>query len=126
MVEPKKSLKKKDQIAFDEEVSRRLEATYYNTDWKKKKIKLCKTIEKAVEQRSKLPTKAQMRNRMCTYLKNMDSEVVKGSEASIEESSKIAGDELESDKSEKQKRRLRDSLEVGQSKAWVKKARGGL
>ncbi|GJW57304.1 hypothetical protein Tco_0104035, partial [Tanacetum coccineum] len=194
MVEPKKSLKKKDQIAFDEEVSRRLEA-HIQTELEEEDklarqreeeasraaiIKELDSIQamiegdeqlaarlqaeeqeqfsiedrsrmlvemiaerkkyfatqRAVEQRSKLPTKAQMRNRMCTYLKNMggykhnqlkgrsyeeiqklfdiaykqvnsfvpmDSEVVKGSEASTEESSKIAGDELESDKSEKQK-----------------------
>ncbi|GKE07149.1 hypothetical protein Tco_1399167, partial [Tanacetum coccineum] len=29
------------------------------------------TAQSAAEQRSKLPTKAQMRNRMCTYLRNM-------------------------------------------------------
>ncbi|GJU30288.1 hypothetical protein Tco_1173877 [Tanacetum coccineum] len=91
--------------------------------------------QRAVDQRSKPPTKAQIRNRMCTYLKNMDgykhnqlkgrsyeeiqklfdkaykqvnsfvpinSEVVKGSETRTEGSSK-RGDELESDKSKKQK-----------------------
>ncbi|GJW57307.1 hypothetical protein Tco_0104038 [Tanacetum coccineum] len=93
-------------------------------------------VQKAAEKRSKPRTKAQMRNRMCTYLKNMgeykhnqlkgrsyeeihklfdkaykhvnlfvpmDSEVVKGSEARTEESSKRAKDELKSDKSKKQK-----------------------
>ncbi|GJY32984.1 putative ribonuclease H-like domain-containing protein, partial [Tanacetum coccineum] len=92
--------------------------------------------QRAVEQRSKPPTKAQIRNRMCTYLKNiggfkhnqlkgrsyeeiqklfdkvytqvnsfvpMESEGVKGSEARTEESSKREGDELESNKSKKQK-----------------------
>ncbi|GKD36490.1 hypothetical protein Tco_1251999 [Tanacetum coccineum] len=86
--------------------------------------------------RRKPPTKAQKRNLMSTYLKNiarfkhsqlkskscdeihklfdkemkrvntfvdMNSEVVKGSETRTEESSKRAGDELESDKSKKQK-----------------------
>ncbi|GKB29629.1 hypothetical protein Tco_0869030 [Tanacetum coccineum] len=57
--------------------------------------------QRAAEQRSKPPTKAQMRNRMCTCLKNM--EVVKGSKARTKESSKRAGDELKSDKSKKQK-----------------------
>ncbi|GJR94149.1 hypothetical protein Tco_0266323 [Tanacetum coccineum] len=86
---------------------------------------------RAEEIRRKPPTKAQKRNQMSTYLKNMvgykhsqlknksydeiqklfdreikrvntfviiDSEVVKGSEARTEESSKRAGDVLESDK----------------------------
>ncbi|GJS29989.1 hypothetical protein Tco_0490609 [Tanacetum coccineum] len=86
--------------------------------------------------RRKPPTKAQNKNQMSTYLKNMagykhsqlksksydeiqklfdkemkrvntfmdmNSEVVKGSEARIEESSKRAGDELKSNKSKKQK-----------------------
>ncbi|GJU36132.1 hypothetical protein Tco_1184486 [Tanacetum coccineum] len=88
------------------------------------------------EIRRKPPTKAQKRNQMSIYLKNMvgykhsqlksksydeiqklfdkemkrvntfvdiNSEVVKGSETRTEESSKRAGDELESDKSKKQK-----------------------
>ncbi|GJZ30181.1 hypothetical protein Tco_0575228 [Tanacetum coccineum] len=92
--------------------------------------------QRAAEQRSKPPTKTQIRNRMCAYLKNMggykhnqlkgrsyeeiqklfdkaykqvnsfvpmDSEVVKSSETRTEGSSKRAGDELESDKSKKQK-----------------------
>ncbi|GKE50262.1 hypothetical protein Tco_1481520 [Tanacetum coccineum] len=92
--------------------------------------------QRAAEQRSKPPTKTQIRNRMCTYLKNMggykhnqlkgrsyeeiqklfdkaykqvnsfvpmDSEVVKSSVTRTEGSSKRAGDELESDKSKKQK-----------------------
>ncbi|GKC09384.1 hypothetical protein Tco_1000994 [Tanacetum coccineum] len=91
---------------------------------------------RAKEIRRKPPTKAQKRNQMSTYLKNMvgykhsqlksksydeiqklfdkemkrvntfvdmNSEVVKGSETRTEESSKRAGDELESDKSKKQK-----------------------
>ncbi|GJZ00677.1 hypothetical protein Tco_0518106 [Tanacetum coccineum] len=57
--------------------------------------------QRAAEQISKPPTKTQIRNRMCAYLKNM--EVVKSSETRTEGSSKRAGDELESDKSKKQK-----------------------
>ncbi|GKD40741.1 hypothetical protein Tco_1260948 [Tanacetum coccineum] len=86
--------------------------------------------------RRKPPIKAQKRNKMSTYLKNMagykhsqlksksydeiqklfdkemrrantfgdmNSEVVKGSKTRTKESSKRAGDELESDKSKKQK-----------------------
>ncbi|GKC03528.1 hypothetical protein Tco_0995138 [Tanacetum coccineum] len=92
--------------------------------------------QRAAEQRSKPPTKTQIRNRMCTYLKNMggykhnqlkgrsyeeiqkffdkaykqvnsfvpmDSEVVKSSVTRTKGSSKRTGDELESDKSKKQK-----------------------
>ncbi|GKF57458.1 hypothetical protein Tco_0170995, partial [Tanacetum coccineum] len=88
------------------------------------------------EQRRKPPTKAQKRNAMSTYLKNMagykhnqlktksfediqmlfdkemkrvitfvdmDTELVKGNETRTEGSTKIAGDELESDNSNKQK-----------------------
>ncbi|GJR21059.1 hypothetical protein Tco_0969586 [Tanacetum coccineum] len=91
---------------------------------------------KAGEIRRNPPTKAQNRNQMSTYLKNMagykhsqlksksydeiqklfdkkmkrvntfvdmNSEVVKGSETRTEESSKKAGDKLESDMSKKQK-----------------------
>ncbi|GJX85863.1 hypothetical protein Tco_0336637 [Tanacetum coccineum] len=66
--------------------------------------------QRAAEQRSKPPTKAQIRNRMCTYLKNMGGykhnqlkgrKVVKDSETRTEESSKRAGDDLESDNSKK-------------------------
>ncbi|GKB13317.1 uncharacterized mitochondrial protein-like protein [Tanacetum coccineum] len=91
---------------------------------------------RAEEIRRNPPTKAQKKNQMSTYLKNMagykhsqlksksydeiqklfdkemkrvntfvdmNSEVVKGSETRTEESSKSAGDELESDKLKKQK-----------------------
>ncbi|GJZ28840.1 hypothetical protein Tco_0573487 [Tanacetum coccineum] len=91
---------------------------------------------RAEEIRRNPPTRAQKRNQMSTYLKNMaglknsqlksksydeiqklfdkkmkrvntfvdmNSEVVKGSETRTEESSKRAGDELESDKLKKQK-----------------------
>ncbi|GKE53989.1 hypothetical protein Tco_1489145, partial [Tanacetum coccineum] len=57
--------------------------------------------QRAAKQRSKPPTKTQIRNRMCAYLKNM--EVVKSYETRTEGSSKRARDELESNKSKKQK-----------------------
>nr|GEV98959.1 retrovirus-related Pol polyprotein from transposon TNT 1-94 [Tanacetum cinerariifolium] len=55
MIEPKKPLKRKDQIMIDEEVARNLEAQ----------------ILRAEKIRSKPPTKTQKRNQMCVYLKNM-------------------------------------------------------
>ncbi|GJS14497.1 hypothetical protein Tco_0408969 [Tanacetum coccineum] len=55
--------------------------------------------QRAAEQRSKPPTKAQIRNKIFTYLKN----IVKGSETRTEGSSKRVGDKVESDKSKKQK-----------------------
>ncbi|GJV97027.1 hypothetical protein Tco_1548604 [Tanacetum coccineum] len=61
---------------------------------------------RAEEIRRNLPTKAQKRNQMSTYLKNMAGfkhKVVKGSETRTEESFKKAGDELESNRSKKQK-----------------------
>ncbi|GJZ38716.1 hypothetical protein Tco_0585279 [Tanacetum coccineum] len=76
-------------------------------------------VQRAAEQRSKPPTKAQIRNRMCTYLKNMGGykhnqlkgrKVVKGSETRTEEISKRTEDELESDKSKKQK--IYENVEV--------------
>ncbi|GJQ91805.1 hypothetical protein Tco_0002944 [Tanacetum coccineum] len=105
-------------------------------------VKLLENIKKhfaalrAQEKRSKLPTKAQKRNKMSTYLKNMtrykhnqlksksydeiqemfdkemkrvntfvdmNAELVKGSKTKAKGSSKRTGDELESDKSKKQK-----------------------
>ncbi|GJV75596.1 hypothetical protein Tco_1507180 [Tanacetum coccineum] len=59
---------------------------------------------RAKEIRRKPPTKAQKRNQMYTYLKNMVGfkHIVKGSATRIKESSKRAGDELESDMSKKQ------------------------
>ncbi|GJT50622.1 hypothetical protein Tco_0976779 [Tanacetum coccineum] len=187
MVEPEVPLKKKDQIAMDEEFARNLKAqlqakleeeerisrlkeekgnialleSWDNTqammdaDFKlaqqmqteeQEKSKLfVEFLEKrrkhfaalrAQEKRSKPPTKAQNRSIMSTYLKNMagykhnqlksksydeiqemfdkemkrvntfedmNSEVMKRSETRIEESSKRAGDELESDKLKNQK-----------------------
>nr|GEW53625.1 hypothetical protein [Tanacetum cinerariifolium] len=97
MVEPKKPLKKKYQIAFNEEVARNLEAQMKaemeeeeriakekdkaNIVMQKKQACLWKLLEKRrkflarkreIEKRNRPPTKAQQRNLMCTYLKNMD------------------------------------------------------
>ncbi|GJX99502.1 hypothetical protein Tco_0356521 [Tanacetum coccineum] len=193
MVEPEVPLKKKDQVALDEEMARNLEAqlqaelieeerlarqkeeeanialieSWDNTQaMMEADFELAQRLqaeeqgEITIEERSRLfvelmnrrkkhfaklraeeirrkpPTKAQKRNQMSTYLKNMagykhsqlksksydeiqklfdkemkrvntfvdmNSEVVKGSETRTEESSKRAGDELESDMSKKQK-----------------------
>nr|GEX38168.1 hypothetical protein [Tanacetum cinerariifolium] len=96
MIKPKKPLKKKDQIMIDKEVAINLEAQM-QADWKKKRGLLQEeergelTIEeksrlfvdlmdkrkkhferlKAKQIISKPPTKAQKKNQMCTYLKNM-------------------------------------------------------
>ncbi|GJY83131.1 hypothetical protein Tco_0496507 [Tanacetum coccineum] len=190
MVEPEVPLKKKDQIALDEELALRLHAEeqaelekervaqeeaskaaiieefdsiqamidadeqlaarlqakeqeQFSIEEKSRMLvemiaerKKFFAAQRAAEQRSKPPTKNQIRNRMCTYLKNMggykhnqlkgrsyeeiqklfdkaykqvssfvpmDSEVVKSSVTRTKGSSKRAGDELESDKSKKQK-----------------------
>nr|GEV45838.1 hypothetical protein [Tanacetum cinerariifolium] len=60
LVKPEKPLKKKDQIEFDKEVAQTLQAQ------KKHFARL-----RAEEKRRKSPTKAQKRNQMCTYLKNI-------------------------------------------------------
>ncbi|GKF24964.1 hypothetical protein Tco_0080858, partial [Tanacetum coccineum] len=153
MVEPEKPVKfkGKDQISLDEELARKLEAEMLQAEEQreitiKERTKLFVELMnrrkkhfaklRAEEIRRKPPTKAQKKNQMSTYLKNMsgykhsqlksksydeiqklfdkemkrvntfvdmNSEVVKGSETRTEESSKRAGDELESDKSKKQK-----------------------
>nr|GEW94647.1 hypothetical protein [Tanacetum cinerariifolium] len=99
MVEPEKTLKKKDQIAFDKEVARNLEAEMKaemkeeeriarekdeaNMDmieqWDEvqaktlleKKRKLF-ARKREIEKRNRPLTKSQQRNLICTYLKNMD------------------------------------------------------
>ncbi|GJW23299.1 hypothetical protein Tco_0033921 [Tanacetum coccineum] len=167
MVEPEVPLKKKDQVALDEEMARNLEAqlqaelieedrlarqkeeeanialieSWDNTqammeaDFKlAQRLQVEERGEIIIEERSRLfvelmnrrkkhftklraeeirrnpPTKDQKRNQMSTYLKNiagykhnMSLEVVKGGKTRAEESSKRAGDELESDMSKKQK-----------------------
>ncbi|GJR18088.1 hypothetical protein Tco_0966615 [Tanacetum coccineum] len=162
MVDPEKPLKKKGQIALDEEIARNLEAhmqaelikeeslarqkkeetnivlieSWNNTQaMMEADFELTKRLqaeehgEITIEERSRLfvelmnrrkkhfvklraeeirrnpPTKAQKRNQMSTYLKNMAGfKHMKGSETrNKKESSKIAGDELESNMSKKQK-----------------------
>ncbi|GJW39194.1 hypothetical protein Tco_0065039 [Tanacetum coccineum] len=90
MVEQEKPLKKKDQIAFDEEVARRLEAQLQaeleeeeergELTIKERSKLFVELIDKrkkhfaklrAEEIRRKPPNKAQKRNQMCTYLRNM-------------------------------------------------------
>ncbi|GKC84918.1 hypothetical protein Tco_1140635 [Tanacetum coccineum] len=69
-------------------------------------------VVRAQEKRNKPPTKAQKRNTISTYLKNMagykhnqlkSKKLVKGSKTKAEGSSKRAGEELESDNSKKQR-----------------------
>ncbi|GJZ16583.1 hypothetical protein Tco_0552260, partial [Tanacetum coccineum] len=169
MVEPEVPLKKKDQVARDEEMARNLEAQLQAELIKEERISRLKEEEaniallkswdntqammkaefelaqrlqaeeqgeitidersrlflelmnkrkknfaklRAEEIRRKPPTKAQKRNQMSTYLKNMagykhnqlkSKKAVKGSETRTEESSKRARDELKSDMSKKQK-----------------------
>ncbi|GJS15917.1 hypothetical protein Tco_0410389 [Tanacetum coccineum] len=141
MVEPEKPLKKKDQIAIDEEVARNLEAQLQGELEEKERISRLKEEEANIalleswdntqammdadflldkrkkyfvalrvqEKRSKPPTKAQKRNTMSAYLKNIAGykhnklKSKSYDEIQTEGSSKRAGDELESDKSKKQK-----------------------
>ncbi|GJS68887.1 hypothetical protein Tco_0683452 [Tanacetum coccineum] len=77
---------------------------------------------KAKEKRRKPPTKAQKRNLMSTYLKNIDSEVVK-SKKETKESSKGTEDELESEKSKKTKSSKEKSK--GSRKKILSKKRAG-
>ncbi|GKF54081.1 hypothetical protein Tco_0160991, partial [Tanacetum coccineum] len=66
MIEPEKPLKKKDQIKFDEEEALRLQAAFDEED------RLAREKAQQVEEkRNRLPTRAQQRSIMCTYLKNM-------------------------------------------------------
>ncbi|GJZ89820.1 hypothetical protein Tco_0661747 [Tanacetum coccineum] len=161
MVEPEVPLKKKDQVALDEEIARNLEAQLQAELIEEERLARQKeeeanialieswdntqammeadfelaqrlqaeeqgeiTIEeisrlfvelmnrrkkhfaklKAEEIRRKPPTKAQNRNQMSTYLKNMIGyKHIKGSDTKTEESFKRVGDKLESDMSKKQK-----------------------
>ncbi|GKE10499.1 hypothetical protein Tco_1414050 [Tanacetum coccineum] len=132
MVKHEKPLKKKDQIALNEELALRLHAEE-QAEFEKERVaqeEACRTsiieeldsiqamieadeqlalfaAQRAAEQRSKPPTKTQIRNRMCAYLKNMGGykhNQLKGK--SYEEIHKLfdkAYKQLESDKSKKQK-----------------------
>ncbi|GJZ33174.1 uncharacterized mitochondrial protein-like protein [Tanacetum coccineum] len=141
MQEPNKPLKKKDQIKFDEEVPKRLAGELEAELEEKERGEL------TIEERSKLfvelmnkrkkhfakfraekirripPTKAQKRNQMSTYLRNMranlfvpmDLEVVEGNEKKTESSrketvsKKRAGEELDKESVKRQK--LEDDAE---------------
>nr|GFA44617.1 hypothetical protein [Tanacetum cinerariifolium] len=77
MVEKPLKMEKKDQISFDEQEARRLQAKIDEQDrLAEEKAQLIEDenyMKKSnkKEQRTKPPTKAQKRNRMCVYLKNM-------------------------------------------------------
>nr|GEZ00629.1 ribonuclease H-like domain-containing protein [Tanacetum cinerariifolium] len=93
MVEPEKPLKKKDQIALDEEVARKLEAEMKAKIDEKEMIAREKNesnravikewddvqaiidyfaAKRAKKVRNKPPTKAQQKSLMCTYMKNIE------------------------------------------------------
>ncbi|GJZ52211.1 hypothetical protein Tco_0606726 [Tanacetum coccineum] len=85
MIEPEKPLKKKDQILIDEEITQKLQAQLNAQEQEEliveEKSKLFLELMdkrkkhfarlRVEEQRRKPPTKAQKRNQMCAYLKNM-------------------------------------------------------
>nr|GEW80589.1 hypothetical protein [Tanacetum cinerariifolium]GEW94609.1 hypothetical protein [Tanacetum cinerariifolium]GEX72795.1 hypothetical protein [Tanacetum cinerariifolium] len=173
MVEPEKPLKKKDHIAFDEEVARKLESKIKDKMEEEERIEREKDeaniaaieqwdevqaktdadtelaqnlqtneqeqltdVEKArlfmehlekrrklfsrkreIKKRNRPPTKAQQRNLMCTYLKNMDGwkpkkiveERSKKTQAEVTEgSSKRAGDKLVQESAKRQKLKKED------------------
>ncbi|GKB24315.1 hypothetical protein Tco_0863716, partial [Tanacetum coccineum] len=85
MIEPEVPLKRKDQVALDEEMARNLEAQLEQeelTDQEKAKL-FMEFMERrrkhfaalrAQEKRNRPPTKAQKRNQMSVYLKHMGDE----------------------------------------------------
>ncbi|GJW92813.1 hypothetical protein Tco_0172485 [Tanacetum coccineum] len=87
--------------------------------------------QRAAEQRSKPPTKAQMKNRMCTYLKNqvnsfipMDSEMVKDSGKKDDDSQKQAEiskkrPRAEHDEESVKKQKLKDDVEKEELRACL-------
>nr|GEV99865.1 ribonuclease H-like domain-containing protein [Tanacetum cinerariifolium]GEW76137.1 ribonuclease H-like domain-containing protein [Tanacetum cinerariifolium] len=88
MIEPKKPLKKKDQIALDEEVARKLEYDMRAKMEEEERISREKdepnravieewddvqaTIDADRQDQKKPPTKAQQKSLMCTYMKNIE------------------------------------------------------
>ncbi|GJY72205.1 hypothetical protein Tco_0475908 [Tanacetum coccineum] len=135
MIEPEKPLKKNDQIAFDEEIARRLEADFELAQ----RLQAEEQGEITIEERSKLfveimnkrkqhfaklraeeirrkpPTKAQKRNQMSTYLKNM--EVVEGSKNQAKGSKKRIRKELDEESVKRQK--LDDDAKKAELKACL-------
>ncbi|GJY97377.1 hypothetical protein Tco_0514287 [Tanacetum coccineum] len=139
MVEKPLKMKKKDQdkVETDYELAQRLQAEEQEELTIKEKSKLFQQLlekrrkhfaaKRAKERRNRPPIKAQQRSIMCTYLKNMagwkpkdlkTNEVrAEGSETIAQESSlKRAGDELEQDKSKKQKLDEKVEAEVDDAK----------
>ncbi|GKA72878.1 hypothetical protein Tco_0779094 [Tanacetum coccineum] len=129
MVEQENPLKKKDQIKFDEEVAQRLQVQLQAELEEEERLAKLQakeqgelTIEersrlfvelmdkrkkhfarlRAEEQRRKPLTKAQKRNQMCTYLKNMAG-FTHNHETRGEGSSKRAGDGLQQESTKKKK-----------------------
>ncbi|GJZ75311.1 hypothetical protein Tco_0639776 [Tanacetum coccineum] len=131
MIEPKKHLKKKDQIKFDEDEALRLQAKFDEEDrlarekshqveeaniaWddiQAKKRRKYFAAKREEEKRNRPPTKAQQRSFMCTYLKNMEGwkpkDLKNKSFANIQEliikaMKRRAGEALEQESSKKQK-----------------------
>nr|GEV21478.1 leucine-rich receptor-like protein kinase family protein [Tanacetum cinerariifolium] len=139
MVEPEKPLKKKDQIEFDEEddvqaiidadheLAERLQAEEQGELTIKERsklfVKLINEMKKhferlrAEEKRRKPPTKTQKRNQMYSKVVKDRAE---GSETRAEGSSKRAREELESNKSKKQKLNEKVEVEVDNDKKEAK------
>nr|GEX19634.1 hypothetical protein [Tanacetum cinerariifolium] len=128
MLEPEKLLKKKDQIALDKEVARKLEAEMKAKIDESEQIQAQEREQLSIEEISKLlaeliesrrkyfaakraeeirhkpPTKAQQKSLMCTYMKNMEGFKQKDfNEKSFDDIKKIAGEELEQESAKKQK-----------------------
>ncbi|GJR90429.1 putative ribonuclease H-like domain-containing protein [Tanacetum coccineum] len=150
MIEPEKPLKKKDQIKFNEEEALRLQAKFDEGDrlarekaqqvkeaniaWDDiqakidadyqlaERLKKHFAAKRAEEKRNRPPTRAQQRNIMCTYLKNMARwkpkdlknksfalitefiiKLSKKSKVMEESSSKRTRDELQQESTKKQK-----------------------
>ncbi|GJV49045.1 hypothetical protein Tco_1439257 [Tanacetum coccineum] len=70
LIEPVKSMKKKDQIRLDEETALNLQGAFDEEERLKRRKHF--TAKRAEEKRNKPPTKAQQKKIMCTYLKNME------------------------------------------------------
>ncbi|GJZ58566.1 hypothetical protein Tco_0614060 [Tanacetum coccineum] len=119
MVEPEVTLKKKDQVALDEEIARNLEAQLQAELIKEERLSRTLGEEKKTlcsikssrekEQATNLGTKEKSNEmfdkemkRVNTFV-DMNSKLVKGSKTKAEGSSKRAGDELEQEKTTKQK-----------------------
>ncbi|GJZ81072.1 hypothetical protein Tco_0646066 [Tanacetum coccineum] len=111
MIEPMKHMKKKDQISFDEETAKRMQAQeqeelsieekatlFQQLLEKRRKHFAAKRVE---ERRNKLPTEAQQRKIMCTYLKNMKGYKLK--DLKLKKQKKKAGAELVQENIKKQK-----------------------